>query len=133
MEKSRTARFRAAGSVRTEAVLSAARRAHSPLLVVLGGNAPHASPRACNPGGPTVERQAAPFSVCTGSTAATALAEGPAQRVVPGSRTWEPGQRSCWPPRLAAAASKNGLRIYSGFGYSKEYACERLYRDRPYT
>jgi alkylation response protein AidB-like acyl-CoA dehydrogenase len=33
--------------------------------------------------------------------------------------------------RLAAAASKNGLRIDGCFGYSKEYEVERLYRDRP--
>ena len=42
-------------------------------------------------------------------------------------RAW----RSCSPRRPARRSSRTSFRIHGGYGYSKEYEIERLYRDAP--
>ena len=47
------------------------------------------------------------------------------------ARTWRPAWRSSSRPRPRASAPRSRLRIHGGYGYSKEYEIERLYRDAP--
>jgi alkylation response protein AidB-like acyl-CoA dehydrogenase len=39
--------------------------------------------------------------------------------------------RSCSPPRAGRFCAEESLRIHGGYGYSKEYEIERIYRDAP--
>ena len=43
----------------------------------------------------------------------------------------EAGMASCSPPRPARFCVEESFRIHGGYGYSKEYEIERLYRDAP--
>ena len=45
--------------------------------------------------------------------------------------TWKPAWRSCSPPRRRSNVSLEAMRIHGGYGYSKEFTVERLYRDAP--
>ena len=45
--------------------------------------------------------------------------------------TSRPAWRSCSPRRPARRSSRSRFRIHGGYGYSKEYEIERLYRDAP--
>ena len=54
-------------------------------------------------------------------------AEGRRRALGPRGRAW----RSCSRRRPGASASRSRLRIHGGYGYSKEYEIERLYRDAP--
>ena len=56
---------------------------------------------------------------------------GAARRTPASAPTSRPGWPSCSRPRSATRWSRTSLRIHGGYGYSKEYEIERLYRDAP--
>ena len=85
-------------------------------------------------GKPIAQHQAIQFKLAQMGTqvdAAELLIFRAARMKDAGERSiWRPGWPSC-SPRAGRFCVEEAMRIHGGYGYSKEYEVERLYRDAP--
>jgi butyryl-CoA dehydrogenase len=86
-------------------------------------------------GQPIAEHQAIQLKLAKMGTeirAAELMVEDAAQLKASGARAdLEAGMAKLFATEVAQAATLDAMRIHGGYGYSKEYVVERLYRDSP--
>ena len=45
--------------------------------------------------------------------------------------TWSPAWRRCYASEVALECAVDAMQMHGGYGYSREFTVERLYRDAP--